>query len=331
MHTINDLCLTHDEDVNSLEKENFEIDSELLKLLLLDMTTKSNISWCTDNYSKHGKEYRFNKTIEVELITGKKRNIIQPRAKKNNDEKKKRTKQKAEVFTPAWVCNHQINLIDEIWFGKKNIFNKEDENTWITNNDKIKFECRSWQEYVLDIRLEITCGESPYIVSRYDTVTGETIKPINRIGLLDRKIRVINENVANKNEWYTWVKKAYQSVYGYEWQGDSLLITRENLLYSFIDYYIDKFNEKPSIDMLKEIAEIIVWNFWQMDGVKGVVPLSCNNDKFLQLDLFGNTVNTKCNGCETQNIWKHNGIYCLIKDWQKNKIMRFIDLLPRGY
>jgi len=30
---------------------------------------------------------------------------------------------KAEVFTPSWVCNEQNNLIDEQWFGRKNVFN----------------------------------------------------------------------------------------------------------------------------------------------------------------------------------------------------------------
>jgi hypothetical protein len=180
-------------------------------------------------------------------------------------------------------------------------------------------------DYVSELRLEITCGEAPYIISRYDTVTGSIIEPKNRIGLLDRKFRVINENVKNDHEWLECVKKAYQSVYGYEWQGDSLLIARENLLYTFIDYYELRFKTKPSVNILKDISRIISWNFWQMDGLKGVIPLSGDNNKVIQMDLFGEEVTEKCLGCKTQEILKHNGLYSLIMNWKENKTEKFIN------
>ena len=71
------------------------------------------------------------------------------------------------------------------------------------------------------------------MVSRYDTTTGEYIGVGDRIGLLDRKLRVINENIDNKQEWFRWVIKAYQSTYGYEFQSDNLLIARINLCLFF--------------------------------------------------------------------------------------------------
>ena len=54
---------------------------------------------------------------------------------------------------------------------------------------KINFESKdkTWIDYVNDKRLEVSCGEAPYIVSRYDTVTGIIIDPKDRIGILDRK------------------------------------------------------------------------------------------------------------------------------------------------
>lgn len=313
-----------------LEDKIYKISNDILKLLLIDKTTNNNILWCTDNYNKFGSGYYFNNKIEVNLLYGRKGRIIMPRMKKNNNDKKMRIKQKAEVFTPSWACNHQNNLVDELWFGEKNIFNIETMEGWITNENKIQFKKRTWQEYIFDLRLEITCGEAPYVVSRYDAVTGQYISPSNRIGILDRKIRVINENVNDKDEWFEWIKKAYQSVYGYEWQGDNLFIARENLLYSFIDYYLEKFNENPSEDKLVEISKIIVWNFWQMDGLKGIIPMSCENSKIAQLSLFGDSATNKCIGCETQNIWNHNGIYCKIKDWKNNRIVKFINIIPRG-
>ena len=44
---------------------------------------------------------------------------------------------------------------------------------------------------------------------------------------------------------------------------------------------------------------------------------------------------TPCEGCRTDNIFKHNGTYCLIKDWKakdpqtgcKGKRIKYIDLL----
>lgn len=316
-----------DEKVDVLENRIIELDEEILDLLLIDRTTNSNILWCTDSYSKLGDKYSYKSTIERELITAKNGNIIKPRTKKNYAEKKRRVKEKGEVFTPSWVCNHQNNLVDNAWFGEENLFNYETDKSWVVNPKKIKFINRDWKEFVKDLRIEITCGEAPYIVSRYDTVSNEIIETFNRIGILDRKIRVVNENVSEFKEWYKWIKIAYQSVYGYEWQGDSLLIARENLLYSFVDYYEERFGSKPTIIELKEIADIISWNFWQMDGLKGVVPQSCDNEKIVQYDLFGDSIIEKCIGCTNLDITKHNGAFCNIKDWENKKIVKFVNLL----
>ena len=128
-------------------------------------------------------------------------------------------------------------------------------------------EKKNWKNYVDARRLEISCGEAPYIVSRYDTVTGKEIPLKERIGLLDRKLRVVNENTTEEEEWFKWVKRAYESIYGYEYQGDSLLIARENLFYTFVENMEYKFSHKPTEKQMKIIARIISWNIWQMDGI----------------------------------------------------------------
>jgi hypothetical protein len=313
------------EKVDVLENRIIDLDKEILDILLFDQTSKLNILWCTNIYSEFGENYKINKMIKADLVTGKNGNIIKPRTQKSTLEKKLRIKENGEVFTPSWACNHQNNEIDEQWFDQKNVFNYEGSESWTLNPTKIHFDHKNWMDYVSELRLEITCGEAPYIISRYDTVTGSIIEPKNRIGLLDRKFRVINENVKNDHEWLECVKKAYQSVYGYEWQGDSLLIARENLLYTFIDYYELRFKTKPSVNILKDISRIISWNFWQMDGLKGVIPLSCDNNKVIQMDLFGEEVTEKCLGCKTQEILKHNGLYSLIMNWKENKTEKFIN------
>lgn len=303
---------------------------ELLDIILIDRSSGKNLIWATSNYALYGKGYQEHETITPRLITGKMRNLIKPRTNKSQREQKKRSKDMAEVFTPSWMCNKQNNLIDEAWFGCSNVFNIEKDNSWIVT-EKIEFKNRCWEDYIKETRLEITCGEAPYLVSRYDATTGEYLNVRDRIGLLDRKLRVINENVSDKEEWYKWVLVAYKNVYGFDYQGDNIILARENLLYDFIENYEYKFNEEPLVDQLIEVAKIISWNIWQMDGLKYVVPLSCHkeNTGVVQLLLFGDEeeqVEDICKGCKLGDNRRHNGIYCKIRDWETNKIIRFIDL-----
>ncbi len=205
-------------------------------------------------------------------------------------------------------------MIDEIWFGRANVFNKivdAEKHIWQSTQEKIIFDGgRSWQSYVEAKRLEITCGEAPYLVSRYDTVSGEKIPLENRIGLLDRKFRVIFENTATESEWLEWSLKALQSIYGYEFQGDNLFLARKNIFDSYVDYFFKRFNEKPSQNWLEKVAEIISWNLWQMDGLTNTIPYAK-----VEINLFD------------ENVEKN--VYCLIKDWKENKILQFKNFLER--
>ena len=317
------------ENADIKENDILNIDPIVLSILLIDRTSNKNIIWATDNYKNNGIGYGENQTIEINLITGKNGNIIKPRIEKNKKEQQVRAREKAEVFTPSWVCNVQNNLIDEAWFGYKDVFNKEINDGWETIYRKVKFpENKDWKEYIEDTRLEVSCGEAPYIVSRYDTVSGKVIPIKDRIGLLDRKLRIVTENTETKEEWLEWVEKAYKNVYGYDWQGDNVLIARENLLFTLVDYYRDRFKEDIDKATLIIFAEIISWNIWQMDGLKFVIPNSCKNQTIEQMSLFGKVVKgIKCPGCEKGNKLKHNGKQCKIMDWKKNKKVKYVSLI----
>lgn len=321
--------ILNDIDIN--EKYLLDNYPEILELLLIDNTTKKNIIWATDSYKRRG--YYFNDNMTPYVIGSK--NLIKPRSQKSKKEQTKRSKDSAEVFTPSWMCNKQNNLIDDAWFGKSDVFNKElEDNTWITNTNKIVFpKGKTWIDYIKDNRVEITCGEAPYLVSRYDTVTGNKIDLNNRIGLLDRKFRVINENALDNEEWIKYSIVALKSIYGYEWQGDNLLLARENVLLTYLDYYYNKFTELPSKELMIKVATIISWNLWQMDGIKGVIPCSCKVDKIVQINLFGEEKiqESGCIGCAKNDLFHHNGTYAKIMDWEKNKKIRYIDLLAGGY
>jgi len=266
-----------------------ELSAEVLDTLLRDHTTGKNIFWATHDYEALGSEYDYHSEIQPHLITGEKGMVIRPRVLKSKENQTDRSRDMAEVFTPSWICNAQNNLVDDAL--PKNLI---------------------WQDYVRQTCLEITCGEAPYLVSRYDAATGEPIPLEKRIGLLDRKLRMVNDNTETKEEWLPWVQKAYQNTYGYEWQGDNLLLAREALLYTFIDYYRAKFGERPSEEDVLRIADIVSWNLWQMDGLRGVPPDYPSPGELLDNpipDMFTT--------------------YCVIRDWEEGNELRYVDLIKQ--
>lgn len=289
----------------------------ILKILLTDQTTHRNIIWATDNYEHLGNDYHAKYPILINLITGENVNIIQPRTMKAKARQTNRTKDKAEVFTPSWMCNEQNNLVDEQWFGRKNVFNIPHTHGWTSTNTPISFQekhGKRWTDYVDLRRLEITCGEAPYLVSRYDTVTGNSIEPAHRIGLLDRKLRVVNENTIDEENWFRWTVRAFQSIYGFEYQGDSLLLARENLLYTFLDNLEYKFHRSPTFSEIKEIAYIISWNIWQMDGMTYTVPFGVVEEQYQQMKL--------------KDYFDEKGQYlCKIRNWRCNKTILYASLI----
>ena len=263
------------------------ISPEVLATLLRDHTTGKNIFWATHDYEALGSRYDYHSEIQPELITGEHGMVVRPRVLKSKENQTDRSKDMAEVFTPSWICNAQNNLVD----------------------DALPKDM-TWQDYVRLTCLEITCGEAPYLVSRYDAATGEQIPLEKRIGLLDRKLRLVNDKTETKEEWLEWARIAYQSTYGYEWQGDNLLLARQSLLFTFIDYYHVKFGEHPAEANIHGIADIISWNLWQMDGLRGVPPDYPSPGELLYNpvpDMFTT--------------------YCVIRDWDEDKVVRYVDLI----
>ncbi len=310
------------ENIDIIEQGIADRSEDLLGILLRDKTTGGYIKWCTDNYSSYGESYYADKQMFPSLVIGGFTHLVQPRVSKTKEEQRLRTKEKGEVFTPTWIVNQQNNLIDEAWFGRKGVFNKSYEQRWKTNNKKIEFpDNKTWQQYVDLKRLEVSCGEAPYLVNRYDTVSGKVIPINNRVGLLDRKLRVINENVDNETEWEKWVIRAFQSTYGYEYQGDNVLLARENLLYTYWDNMIYKFSKEPSLIQQKKIANIIAWNVWQMEGISMTVPYSEAEDPYHQESFF------KTLGLEEPRNKEVDPVPCKIFDWRANESLEFRDIV----
>ncbi|MDI6618024.1 MAG: Eco57I restriction-modification methylase domain-containing protein [Clostridiales bacterium] len=289
----------------------------LLDLLLKDKSTKKNIIWATDTYEELGHGFTDKEPISRSFLL-QHADIIKPRIQKSQEAQQERTRKKAEVFTPAWLCNLMNNDCDEEWFGRKDVFNAEnDDHTWTVAEESIAFPKRkTWKHYVDSRRLEITCGEAPYLVSRYDVSTGQLIvPPKRRIGQLDRKLRIVNENAADYDEWVKWAIRAFEASYGYEYQGDNLLIARINLLLTFIDYYQERWGKEPDEKLLQTVANKIVWNIWQMDGLKDTVPLGKPYEEFRQMTLFDMSSEMTDEELEA--------IPSKIYDWRRDNSIRF--------
>ena len=262
-----------------------------LNILLKDRTTGNNILLLSNSHT----DVNFNSQITKDLL----RTIrICPHYMKSKSIKNKRKKKMAEVVTPVWVCNKMISYLDEMWFGRKDVFNiiNEHEKSW-NRTERVIFpgvKNKTWKDYIDSVYLEITCGEAPFLVSRYDAATGEIMPLENRIGILDRKIRIVNENVTGHNEWIKWVTRAFENVYGYEYQGDNLFVARINLLLTFIEYYFDRFKKEPPLAVVMKISKIISYNIIQMDGLTYKIPST--------------------------------EYYAKIKDWKNNSILYFKDI-----
>ena len=274
---------------------------QILEILLIDRTSSlsnspKNIIWANDNYKKYGTAtYSATAQIKPELITGKYGSLIMPRALKTKTLQKERTKTQAEVFTPTWIVKKQNDVIDE------------------------NYKSDNLETYVKRKWLEITCGEAPYMASRYDMETGEIVPLCERVGFVDRKLSRINAEVSDKAEWQRLAELAYKSSYGFEWNGDSLLLARENLLYTYYDYYIVKWGEAPLYGLFEEIAKIISYNVFQMDGLKYTIPLTEKREwvQKKQLSLFDFN--------EPEGEWEITpGKRVKIMNWDTNK-MEFFD------
>lgn len=267
----------------------------LLTILLKDRTTNKNILWASPSYEGMGKPFCADQPIKKNLIIGPYDSIIQPRVEKNKRNQELRTRKRGEVFTPPWLVDKQVSIVlDEI-------------------------EDISFESFIASRWLELACGEGPYIVTRYNSITGDIIPVEKRVGFLDRKLQRIAKEVNSEQEFIKLSKIAYESSYGYELQGDSLLLARENLLLSFCEYYDYKFGKLPTMKVIKQIATIISYNIFQMNGLTKQTPYSDDSKGNIQLNLFDDVNNQE----------KQGDMFTVVKDWE-NKVLVSMDSISKG-
>ena len=100
------------------------------------------------------------------------------------------------------------------------------------------------------------------------------------------------------------------------------MIARINLLLTFIDYYKDRWEKKPDEKLLRQITNKIVWNIWQMDGLKDTVPLGKPYEEYKQLSLFDMF------GLDDaqEDVSEDEAVPCRIFDWRNKSSVKFMDI-----
>lgn len=281
----------HSLELGFIESFDRRYPTRILETLLCDRTTGRNIIWADNEYEALGDGYLGDDEITVEKITGMNSGVIKPRIAKEQEKQSQRTKSRAEVFTPSWLCNQMNNDLDEEWFGRRDVFNVEQSQSWKSASEPIEFpkhkKGHGWHAYVESPRLEITCGEAPFVCSRYDTVTGDTLPVRERVGFLDRKLRIVTEKTKTRAEWVRRALDALKATYGFEYQGDNLLIARINVLETFCEHLHDRWGASANLEEIDQAAWIVSWNFWQMNGFANAVPSGNKEDVSVQSTLFG--------------------------------------------
>lgn len=280
----------------------------VLGTLLQDNSTDGNIVWGTSAYEGLGKGYQATDEMTVESITGNHIELIRRRARKNKDERSNLTRAHAEVFTPTWICKMMIDHADEAWL-----------------EDQIRET--SWKEIAQSTRLEITCGEAPYLFGRYDAADGGPIAFKDRIGIFDRKLQLISSNTSRRQDFMRWAIKALQSTYGYEFQGDNLLIARINA-FTTIENALSFAAYKPlDKSEAEDIAAIISWNLWQMDGLTKCVPFGSFKEENPQMDLFGGLFNDPPSKQEA--LFPERGL-AKIRNWGTSETVEYDSVTREG-
>lgn len=304
--------MTKGQDISILQPVRGVLDvypQTVLEVLLRDNSTGTNIIWADDEYEAYGDGYQATDEITLDRLMGEKVGLIVPRIAKERERQSKRTRNKAEVFTPTWVCKKMIDWADEAWAEGLPVDSNEPE----------------WLVYVESPRLEITCGEAPFLVNRYDASSGEYVEPAARTGILGRKLELVNEHAKDRGEWLDLASRALRSVYGYEFQGDNLLVARINILNSVADYArwagYGSFDEEEALGF----ADIISWNLWQMDGLTNCVPYGTGKPEHEQPSLFDDLFANE----EESDIRDGRGL-ARIKNWDTGDEVEFAYIKRKG-
>ena len=179
--------------------------------------------------------------------------------------------------------------------------------------------------------------------SRYDTVTGDELPVRERVGFLDRKLRVVTERTKTRKEWVRRALDALRATYGFEYQGDNLLIARINVLETFVEHLRNRWESNAEQGEVEQAAWIVSWNFWQMNGFTDAVPTNKMDVEVEStlgtfeepepepiqpslFDLFDGVFPNETTEENMEEALKETVPLCVIYDWQNGELFEFASL-----
>lgn len=171
---------------------------------------------------------------------------VMPRYLKAKEEQNSRKGESAEVFTPYELVKRMNDQTQKDFDG-------------------------SVEDYIKRTVLEVTCGEAPFLTTRYDAATGVEIPIEKRTGLLDRKLHCIPA-IIGKEGYVECASESLKASYGYELQYDSLFLARRNMLMTTIEHYEKVWGTTPDYETVLKWATIISYNIFRMEGVSMCLP-----------------------------------------------------------
>jgi hypothetical protein len=81
-----------------------------------------------------------------------------------------------------------------------------------------------------------------------------------------------------------------------------------------------RFKERADKKLLETFANIISWNFWQMDGITGTIPYTIP-ENYGEMTFFDE---------ETENLVTNRNHetapFCMVKDWRANKAVSYNEI-----
>ena len=123
------------------------------------------------------------------------------------------------------------NLLDEARFERRDVFNATNGKKWTATKGKSHFHGRAKRQDMAGLHKAHPAGNHlrgggplPCEPPRQRFGKNDRAEQ-RRIGLLDRKMRVVCENAANEAEYFHWAAVALKNCYGFELQGDTKLDT----------------------------------------------------------------------------------------------------------
>lgn len=259
--------------------------------LLMDRTTRRNLIWGTDDLKYLGAGWRKEQELQEETAFGEALRLVVPGTDRLGPragaKKAGRQKEGPQVLSAA-EANRRNNARDEQWFGQSSVFNSVWGDTWITRAEPVRFPARknrSWHQYIDARFLEKDFAVPQCLVSRFDAASGGLIPRGDRIGVLDRKLRIAAEQ-APAAEWAKWAFRALESCYGYAYRGDDVAAARIDVLLTLRKAFAAALGREPDAREWRRAARIASWNLWQMDGKTGTIPYGKPMSAATQIEMF---------------------------------------------